>query len=70
MARPFEYWEKIEELPELPPPYEILELADGEEIVMTIRDYIVGRMEIEPRFPGAPKRKKIVAIRIFVPGEE
>lgn len=70
MADVFEYFLHPEKLPQIPPPHEILELADGQEIVFTVQDYMVGRMTIEPRWPGAPKEKTIVAIRVFVPPEE
>jgi len=59
----------LKKLPPLPPPYEIFEFKPCEPAYFKIVDYQIGTMEIVPRYPGAPERKKIVAIRIFVDPE-
>ena len=56
-------------LAELPPPYEILELRDGESIALKIVDWRLGTMRIHPRFPGAPPEKIIKVLRLYVPRE-
>ena len=62
--------ERLEELPVLPEPYEILELAPEEERVITVVDWELGRMLIHPRWPGAPAEKWVRAVRMHVPREE
>ena len=56
-------------LPELPGPYEILELRDGESVTLKIRDWRLGIMRIRPRFAGAPPEKVIKVLRLYVPRE-
>ena len=54
----------------LTPPYEILEMADGEVKTLTPQTYERGEIQISPRFEGAPERKMINARRIRVPRSE
>lgn len=54
-------------LPELPGPYEILELRDKESIVLRIRDWRLGIMRIHPRVAGAPPEKVVKVLRLYVP---
>jgi len=61
---------EFEALPELEPPYEILELKPGETKAITVIDWQLGKMTIHPRWPGAPPEKTVRAIRLFVPREE
>jgi len=53
-------------LPVLPPPYNILELAHEEEFEFVPDAYVIGRMLIHPRWPGAPPAKWIKAIRVHL----
>jgi len=55
-----------EEMPFLEGPYEILELADGKQIRLRIREWAYGKMLIKPRYYGAPAQKEIAALRLFV----
>ena len=55
---------------ELPPPYEILELADRQSIEFTPLKWVRGIIKIKPRYPGAPPEKVVRAIRIYVPRSE
>jgi len=57
------------ELPVLEPPYEILEMRAGEIVKLRVLKYGVGTIEIKPRYPRAPPRKIVKAIRIWVPKE-
>jgi hypothetical protein len=57
-------------LPLLPGPYEILDLKEGESVLIHPMKWVNGRVIIHPRYPGAPAEKEIVAIRLFVPREE
>ena len=61
---------ELESLPELPPPYEILELKPGETRRLTVVRWGIGRAVIHPRFPGAPREKTVRVIRMWVPEEE
>jgi len=56
-----------EELRPLPEPHEILELADGETVVLRIISWERGSMVIHPRYAGAPAEKTIPALRVHVP---
>jgi len=51
----------------LPEPYEILELRDGESVRLRTSAYVLGRMSIKPRYPGAPETKVIQALRLQLP---
>jgi len=53
-------------MPLLDPPYEILELADGESWTGRILSWEQGDVVIHPRYPGAPEEKRIRALRIHV----
>ena len=56
-------------LAELPGPYEILELRDGESITLRVRDWRLGVMRIRPRtIPGAGE-KIIKVLRLYLPRE-
>lgn len=59
----------VEELPELPPPYEIYEFEAGKAVFFKVTDYKIGKMAIAPRWPGAPAMKTIEAIRLYVDPE-
>jgi len=48
-------------------PYEIMELADGQDVTLAITRWELGRMLIKPRYPGAPASKEIQALRLHVP---
>jgi len=61
-----EYIPPIEKLEWLPLPYEILELADGESITIRILDWVIGKIEIIPRYPAAPPRKVIPCLRVSI----
>lgn len=50
----------------LPGPYEILELADGSSLRLAISGSLEGDMMIKPRYPGAPEKKRIHALRLYV----
>ena len=54
-------------LVELPGPFEILELRDGQSIVLRVVDWRLGLMKIHPRFAGAPAEKVIKVLRLYVP---
>ena len=69
MAGMAEWW-RLEELPELEPPFEVLELRPGEEKVFTVIDYKLGKAVIHPRWPGAPSEKEVAVLRLYVPREE
>ena len=51
----------------LPEPYEILELRDDEGVTLKASAYVLGRMSIKPRYPGAPETKLIQALRLQLP---
>jgi len=57
---------EIEKLPELPPPYEIYEFQPCQPAYFKVVEFKIGRMTIQPRFPGAPPTKTIAAIRLYV----
>jgi len=50
----------------LRPPFEILELADGESVTIRVREWELGRMVIVPRWPGAPPEKEVVGLRMHL----
>ena len=53
----------------LPGPYEILELADKESIVLDVTGGELGRMPVTPRDGRAPK--EVVALRVYLaPGSK
>jgi len=56
----------FEELPEIPPPYEILQLADRQSITIRPIRWELGWMIIHPRYPMAPPEKKVYVIRLHV----
>jgi hypothetical protein len=49
-------------------PFEILELDDGEEIILTIQKFQEGEMVIHPKHQEG--EKVIIALRVFVPESE
>jgi len=59
----------IELLDYLLPPFEILELKDGESIEIIILKWKIGKIDIIPRYPQPPIRKTIRTLRIWVPRE-
>jgi len=60
-------WTMGEKVAELPEPFEILELRDGESVRLKASGYALGRMSIKPRYPGAPESKEIQALRLRLP---
>lgn len=56
-----------EELRELPGPYEILDLGDRESVRLRITSSERGTILIHPRYEGAPKEKRIPALRVHLP---
>jgi len=52
---------------EIPGPYEILELADGESLIFHVLRFEEGTMVIHPTWPGAPESKEVEGLRIHVP---
>jgi len=57
---------EIEKLKELLPPYEIFEFVPCQPVFFKITDFEIGRMNISPKWPGAPATKTIVAIRLHI----
>jgi len=57
---------KLEELKELPPPYEILELEPCTPVYLKPVDWELGKITITPRWPGAPPSKVVECVRIHV----
>lgn len=55
---------------ELPGPYEILELSDGESKTLTILKYQEGTITIHPRYLPAGTAKVVRALRVYVPRSE
>ena len=60
--------QQVEQLPELPPPAEILDLADQEATTFRVLRWEVGRLFITQR--GAPVGRWIRAIRMHVSAED
>jgi len=56
----------LEAVPWLEPPYEIFEFRPCEWAAFHVTAYKIGKMNIAPRWPGAPTSKLILAIRLFV----
>jgi hypothetical protein len=54
----------------LEPPYEILELRDGEARDISVVRWALDEMEIHPKWAGAPPVRRIKALRVWVPREE
>lgn len=52
---------------EIPGPYEILELADGESVTLHVERWEAGTMVIHPTYPGAPEEKIVDGLRVHVP---
>lgn len=52
---------------DLPGPYEILELNEGQSVEVEVLRFVEGEVEIHPRYlpPGTAKRVK--ALRLYVP---
>jgi len=59
----------VEELLELSPPYEIFEFPEAQDVLFYVTRFELGRIEITPRFPGAPPRKVVRAIRLHTTPE-
>ena len=56
---------------ELPGPYEMFDIGDGETRCFHVVRYEIGTVTIHPRYPGAPALKQVEAIRVYVkPGEK
>lgn len=56
----------VSRLEALEPPYEIYEFPPAVPVRFVITTYKIGKMKIQPRFPGSPAEKEIEAIRLFV----
>jgi Mg2+/citrate symporter len=54
----------LDTLPALPPPYDLLEMRDGQSLMFTVVDYRLGTMTIVPR--GGQSKKMIYALRVHV----
>jgi hypothetical protein len=52
---------------ELPGPYDIMELKDGEVREFTILKLVEGEMVIRPKYRPGPEEKRIRVWRVFVP---
>lgn len=48
-------------------PLEILDMADGQTITLTITRWEEGEATIHPRYPGAPTESVINVLRVHVP---
>jgi len=59
----------FEAVPWLEPPYEIFEFRPCEWAAFHVTAYKIGKMNIAPRWPGAPSTKTVLAIRLFVKPE-
>ena len=57
---------RFEELKFLDPPYEIFEFEPCTPAYFKVVDYQVGKITITPRWPGAPKEKVVIAIRLYL----
>jgi len=60
---------RLEELKELPPPYEIFEFEPCTPAYFKVVDYEIGKITIHPRWPGAPPAKTVIAVRLHVDPE-
>ncbi len=60
--------QQVEQLPELPPPAEILDLADQEGVSFKVTRWEVGKSFITPR--GAPAGRWIRTLRMHVSAED
>jgi len=54
----------IDKLPDLPGPYEILELADGQSIEIRPIRWEIGKAEIQPRDGRPPKVIRILRVHV------
>lgn len=54
----------LEQLTELKGPYEVLDLNDGDSLVLRIKDWQLGTITIYP--PHKPTGKTVRALRVFV----
>jgi len=57
---------EVEKLPELTPPFEIYEFPACEKLIFHVVDYMLGKMTIAPRWPGAPPAKVVAALRLYM----
>lgn len=57
-----------DELEKLPPPYELLDMVDGQTVALRIERHAQGWMMIRPR--GAPADKKVSALRVWLKAGE
>jgi hypothetical protein len=53
----------------LDPPYDILDMADGQSMTLRITAFKLGEVEIHPKYPGAPTSKIVRALRVWIPHE-
>ena len=60
---------EMEKLKPLPPPYEIFEFEPCTPAYFRIVSYEIGKIVIQPKYPGAPPQKEVVAIRLHVDPE-
>jgi len=59
----------VEELRELPPPLEIFEFPPEKDVLFYVERWEHGRIEIVPKWPGAPPKKVVRAIRLHTTPE-
>lgn len=55
---------------DLEKPMELLELADGQSLTMTVTKFIDGETEIEPGYLPKGVKKRIKCLRVYVPRAE
>jgi len=63
------YLPRLEDLSELPPPYEILETVPCHRYRIFVAGYELGKIKIKPRWVGAPPEKVIHCIRLHTTPE-
>jgi len=59
----------LEALEWLSPPYEIFEFEPCRPATFYVTAYKIGKMNISPRWAGAPTAKTIIAVRLYVKPE-
>jgi len=59
--------EDLERMPWLEPPKEIFEFQAGVPATFYATDFKIGRMTIQPKWPGAPPEKVVATVRLFIP---
>jgi len=59
----------VEKLVELAPPVEIFEFPEAKDVLFYVTRWELGRLEITPKWPGAPPKKVVRAIRLHTTPE-